>query len=143
FLLLASVGAAWVAWREAAHGREVTRLREQLLLEEERRRLAREIHDGVGHILAAGTQSLALVERLLPGDPQRAGTLLPGIKQLLRQGLDEIRCWSLVSGRRGPRRGTRWPRRGSIWPCFQRARRLARRSKVVSLRSRFRPPRSS
>jgi hypothetical protein len=26
FLLLASVGAAWVAWREAAHGREVTRL---------------------------------------------------------------------------------------------------------------------
>ena len=100
FLLLASVGAAWVAWREAAHGREVARLREQLLLEEERRRLAREIHDGVGHILAAGTQSLALVERLLPADPQRARTLLPGIKQLLRQGLDEIRL--LVLGLRSP-----------------------------------------
>jgi len=102
FLLLAGVGAAWVAWREAAHGREVMRLREQLLLEEERRRLAREIHDGVGHILAAGTQSLALVERLLPGDPQRAGTLLPGIKQLFRQGLDEIRL--LVLGLRSPGR---------------------------------------
>jgi signal transduction histidine kinase len=100
FLLLAGVGAAWVAWREAAHGREVVRLREQLLLEEERRRLAREIHDGVGHILAAGTQSLALVERLLPADPQRAGTLVPGIKQLLRQGLDEIRL--LVLGLRSP-----------------------------------------
>ena len=100
FLLLASVGAAWVAWREAAHGREVTRLREQLLLEEERRRLAREIHDGVGHILAAGTQSVELAQRLLPEDPQRAGALLPDLKRLLRQGLDEIRL--LVLGLRSP-----------------------------------------
>ena len=100
FLLLASVGAAWVAWREAARGREIEHLREQLLLEVERRRLAREIHDGVGHILAAGTQSVELVERLLPADPQRAGALLPDLKRLLRQGLDEIRL--LVVGLRSP-----------------------------------------
>ncbi len=100
FLLLAGVGAAWAAWREAAHGREVARLGEQLLIEEERGRLAREIHDGVGHILAAGTQSLELAERLLSTDPQRAGALLAEIKQLLRQGLDEIRL--LVLGFRSP-----------------------------------------
>lgn len=100
FLLLASVGAAWVAWREAAHGREIAYLGEQLLLEEERRRLAREIHDGVGHILAAGAQSVELVERLLPTDPQRAAALLPDLKRLLRQGLDEIRL--LVLGLRSP-----------------------------------------
>jgi signal transduction histidine kinase len=100
FMLFAGVGAAWVAWRETAHGREVTHLRERLLLEEERRRLAREIHDGVGHILAAGTQSVELVERLLPVDPQRAGALLPDLKRLLRQGLDEIRL--VVLGLRSP-----------------------------------------
>ena len=100
YMLFAGVGAAWVAWRETARGREVAHLRERLLLEEERRRLAREIHDGVGHILAAGTQSVELVERLLPVDPQRAGTLLPDLKRLLRQGLDEIRL--LVLGLRSP-----------------------------------------
>ena len=100
FMLLAGVGAAWVADREAAHGREVTRLREQLLLEDERRRLAREIHDGIGHILAAGTQSVELVERLLPEDPRRVAALLPDLKHLLRLGLDEIRL--LVLGLRAP-----------------------------------------
>ena len=100
FMLIAGVGAAWVAWREAAHGREVTALREQLLLEEERRRLAREIHDGVGHILAAGTQSVELIERLLTADPPRAHAQLPELKRLLRQGLDEIRL--LVIGLRPP-----------------------------------------
>lgn len=100
FMLVAGVGAGWVAWREAGQGREVARLREQLLLEEERRRLAREIHDGVGHILAAGTQSVELFERLLPTDPQRAAALLPDLKRLLRQGLDEIRL--LVLGLRSP-----------------------------------------
>ncbi|HLY24349.1 MAG TPA: sensor histidine kinase [bacterium] len=100
FMLVAGVGAGWVAWREAARGREVADLRERLLLEEERRRLAREVHDGVGHILAAGTQSVELVERLLPTDPQRAAALLPDLKHLLRQGLDEIRL--LVLGLRPP-----------------------------------------
>ncbi|HET7266086.1 MAG TPA: sensor histidine kinase [bacterium] len=100
FMLVAGVGAGWIAWREATHGREVAHLREQLLLEEERGRLAREIHDGVGHILAAGAQSVELVERLLPTDPQRAQALLPDVKRLFRQGLDEIRL--LVLGLRSP-----------------------------------------
>lgn len=100
FMLVAGMGAGWVAWREAGQGREVARLREQLLLEEERNRLAREIHDGVGHILAAGAQSVELVERLLPTDPDRAQALLPDLKRLLREGLDEIRL--LVLGLRSP-----------------------------------------
>lgn len=100
FLLVAGGGASWVASREAGREREVTRLREQLLLAEERRRLAREIHDGVGHILAAGAQSLELAERLLPADPQRVAALLPEAKRLLRRGLDEIRF--LVLGLQPP-----------------------------------------
>lgn len=98
FLLLASLGMAWAARREAAHATEVARLHERLALEEERRRLAREIHDGIGHVLAAGTQSVELIERLLSVDPPRARTLLPDLKRLLREGLDEIRV--LVLGLR-------------------------------------------
>lgn len=98
FVLLVSIGAAWIAFREVARGREVASLRERLALEGERKRLAREIHDGIGHILAAGTLSLELAERLLPAQPERARELLPEVKALLRQGLDEIRV--LVMGLR-------------------------------------------
>ena len=105
FLVLVCVGAGWVASREAQHGREVASLREQLLLEEERRQIAREIHDGVGHILAAGTQSLELAERLLPTDPRRAGALLPDVRRLLRQGLEEIRLLVLGLRPMGPEAG--------------------------------------
>lgn len=98
FVLLVSIGAAWIAFREVARGRVVASLHERLALEGERKRLAREIHDGIGHILAAGTQSLELAERLLPAEPERARELLPDVKALLRQGLDEIRV--LVMGLR-------------------------------------------
>ncbi len=105
FMLVAGVGAGWVAWREATQAREVAVLREQLVLEEERRRLAREIHDGVGHILAAGAQSVELVDRLLATDPQRAAAFLPDLKRLLRQGLDEIRLLVLGLRPSGPSAG--------------------------------------
>jgi signal transduction histidine kinase len=105
FVLLICLGVAWAASREAARGREVAFLREQLLLEEERRRVAREIHDGVGHILAAGTQTVELAERLLPVDAQRAAALLPDLKKLLRQGLDEIRLLVLGLRPSGPSAG--------------------------------------
>ncbi len=98
FVLLVSIGAAWIAFREVARGREVASLHERLAMEGERKRLAREIHDGIGHIRAAATQSLELAERLLPAEPERARELLPDVKALLRQGLDEIRV--LVMGLR-------------------------------------------
>jgi signal transduction histidine kinase len=105
FLVLVCVGAGWVASREAQHGREVASLREQLLLEEDRRQIAREIHDGLGSVLAGGTQYLELAERLLPIDSHRAAALLRDVRRLLRQGLDEIRL--LVLGLRplGPSAG--------------------------------------
>lgn len=105
FLLLTGVGATWAATHERAQRVEMDHLTHQLYMEEERRRIAREIHDGVGHVLAAGSQSLELAERLLPADPRRAAALLPEIKALLRQGLDEIRL--LVLGLRpgGPTSG--------------------------------------
>ncbi len=102
FLLLAGVGAAWVAVTESARLRELEALRDQLRVEGERQRIAQEIHDGVGHALAAGGQALELAERLLPRDPQRVGALLPEVRALLRRGLEEIRLLVLGLQPAGP-----------------------------------------
>jgi signal transduction histidine kinase len=102
FVLLAGVGAAWVAVTESARLRELGVLQDQLRMEGERRRIAQEIHDGVGHALATGSLAVELAERLLPRDPQRVAALLPEVKALFRRGLDEIRLLMLGLQPAGP-----------------------------------------
>jgi two-component system sensor histidine kinase DegS len=59
--------------------------------EEERRRLAREIHDGPAQVLANATFQLEYCQRLLERDPSRLKDELAGLGGDLRDGLAEVR----------------------------------------------------
>lgn len=61
--------------------------------EEERRRLAREIHDGPAQVLANATFQLEYCQRLLERDPIRAATEIDRLKGDLREGLAEVRSF--------------------------------------------------
>ncbi|HZQ97742.1 MAG TPA: sensor histidine kinase [Chloroflexota bacterium] len=59
--------------------------------EEERRRLAREIHDGPAQVLANATFQLEYCQRLLERDPSRLQAELQRLGDDLRDGLAEVR----------------------------------------------------
>jgi signal transduction histidine kinase len=69
-----------------AHGR----LRELAVLEE-RQRLAREMHDAVGHRLTASAMLLEGAARLIPTEPDRAVRLVETSRDQVREGLAELR----------------------------------------------------
>jgi two-component system sensor histidine kinase DegS len=69
--------------------------------EEERRRLAREIHDGPVQVLANAVFAVEYCQRLLTTDPQRAALELERLKSDLREGLADIR-YCLFDLRPGP-----------------------------------------
>ncbi len=57
----------------------------------ERERLARDLHDNLGHTLVTLTVQLEAVQRLLPVDLDRAGPLLEEMKTLSRSGTEALR----------------------------------------------------
>ncbi len=59
--------------------------------EEERRRLAREVHDGPAHVLAHGIYIVEFAEQAARRSPDRVAEHLADLKRLLRDGIDEIR----------------------------------------------------
>lgn len=59
--------------------------------EEERRRLAREIHDGPAQVLANATLQIEYCQRLLQRDPGRLSGELDRLTSDLREGLAEVR----------------------------------------------------
>jgi two-component system sensor histidine kinase DegS len=59
--------------------------------EEERRRLAREIHDGPAQVLANATFELEYCQRLIERDPARLPAEMEKLKADLREGLAEVR----------------------------------------------------
>src|SRR5581483_3509671 len=61
------------------------------LEEQERRRLAREIHDGPAQVLANATFQLEYCQRLLERDPSRLQAELQRLGDDLRDGLAEVR----------------------------------------------------
>ena len=67
-------------------------------VEEERRRLRREIHDGVGPTLAGIALGVESAQRALDGDPDRAARLLADVRTDVDELLDEVR--HLVDGLR-------------------------------------------
>lgn len=73
-------------------GAEHRALTEDLAVTSERERVARDVHDVLGHSLTVVTVKAELAERLVDTDPQQAKDELAHIQALARQSLAEIRA---------------------------------------------------
>ena len=73
----------------------------QLAANEERLRLARDLHDLLGHSLSLITLKSELAGRMLPGEPAKAAQQVQDIEQVSRQALVDVR--EAVTGYRRPR----------------------------------------
>ncbi|MEO7754522.1 MAG: sensor histidine kinase [Terracoccus sp.] len=73
-------------------GADYDRMRSRLAVVAERDRLARDVHDVLGHSLTVVTVKAELAERLVELDPDRARAELADIQRLSRQALAEVRA---------------------------------------------------
>jgi signal transduction histidine kinase len=65
---------------------------EEMAVVEERNRLAREMHDTLGHRLTVASVQLEAAERLCPTDPLRAESLVSTVREEVREALSELRA---------------------------------------------------
>jgi signal transduction histidine kinase len=63
----------------------------ELAVLKERERLARDLHDSLGHSLVTVTVQLEAVQRLLATDPARAAALIADTQKLTRNGMEDLR----------------------------------------------------
>jgi len=92
-LITLAVGAATGTVRVLDERSKESRLHtEELALVSERERVARDVHDVLGHSLTAVSVKAQLAERLIDHDPDRARAELAEIQALARQSLAEIRA---------------------------------------------------
>jgi signal transduction histidine kinase len=78
---------------------------------EERLRIAQEVHDVVGHGLAAINMRAEIALHLLPKRPEQAGEALSAISRTSKEALDELRA-TLATVRRSDPSGVRAPTPG-------------------------------
>jgi len=64
---------------------------EELAVTKERNRLAREMHDTLGHRLTVAAVQLEGAERLIPTDPERAAQMVRTVREQVRRALSELR----------------------------------------------------
>jgi signal transduction histidine kinase len=64
---------------------------ERLATSRERNRLAREVHDSLGHYLTVINVQLEIVSKLMQSDPARAAEATAKAKELASEGLSEVR----------------------------------------------------
>jgi signal transduction histidine kinase len=64
---------------------------EKLTLLEERNRMARELHDTVGHTFTSVIMGMDAVSYLVKSDPDKALTKLDVLREVTRNGLEEVR----------------------------------------------------
>ncbi|MBC8161444.1 MAG: sensor histidine kinase, partial [Roseiflexaceae bacterium] len=97
--LARQTGIAVYAARSTA---DVQRSRERIVLarEEERRRLRRDLHDGLGPQLASQTLTLDVIARQLRSNPDHAAVLLLAVREQVQQAVSDIR--DLIYGLRPP-----------------------------------------
>jgi signal transduction histidine kinase len=65
---------------------------EEMAVVEERNRLAREMHDTLGHRLTVASVQLEAAERLCPTDSERAASLVGTVREQVREALGELRA---------------------------------------------------
>lgn len=65
---------------------------EELAIMEERSRLAREMHDTLGHRLTVASVQLEAAQRLCANDSERAADLIDTVREQVRDGLRELRA---------------------------------------------------
>lgn len=94
-----ALGATVRSTREAAARTRVEQARR--LADEERLRIAQEVHDVVGHGLAAINMQAEIALHLLPKRPEQAETALTAISRTSREALDELRVTLSVVRRDG------------------------------------------
>ena len=64
---------------------------EELAVAEERNRLAREMHDTLGHRLTVAAVQLEGAQRLIPTDPRRAADMVNTVRDQVSEALSELR----------------------------------------------------
>jgi signal transduction histidine kinase len=85
---------------------ELSRQRDtELAALQERERLARDLHDSLGHALVALSVQLEAVQRLYKVDPERASAQVDELKVLTRASMDDLR--RSLAGLRAPGLGER------------------------------------
>lgn len=90
FLVLVASIARTVASEERRRQEDLAALREALSVSEERRRLARDLHDGVGHVLTRVILQLEVSRRQHAQDPD-AAEAMRGAAADLRGAMEEMR----------------------------------------------------
>lgn len=91
FLFLTAMLTRQIALSRSRLSEELSSLHEQLSLSQERNRIAREIHDGIGHSLVNCMLTLELCERLVCNKPEEACKIIRQEKEDLRATLDDMR----------------------------------------------------
>jgi signal transduction histidine kinase len=84
-----AVGVTVRLGREVAERNRAERLRD--VAQEERLRVAQEVHDVVGHGLAAINMQAEIALHVLPKRPEQAATALAAISRTSKEALDELR----------------------------------------------------
>lgn len=64
---------------------------EELAVAEERNRLAREMHDAIGHRLTVAAVQLEGAQRLVSKEPEKAAGMVETVRQQVREALGELR----------------------------------------------------
>ncbi len=120
------VGPLAIALRATQLSEEVQASRERLLasVEEERRRLRRDLHDGLGPLLTGVAMSSDAAANLVARDTAKATDLLSDVRSQTRRALSEVRRISY-----GPRRSTSsaWSERSGTAPGRRSGGRTVRR----------------
>jgi signal transduction histidine kinase len=63
----------------------------ELAMADERNRLAREMHDSLGHRLTVAVVQLEGAQRLIPSDPERAARMIGAMREQMKEALAELR----------------------------------------------------
>lgn len=64
---------------------------EELSISQERNRIAREMHDTLGHRLTIASVQLEGAQRLIPSNPERAASIVGTVREQVKEGLTELR----------------------------------------------------